>query len=244
MKRLHGSQLHIRTLMLLIGAIACALALVQWVGILLAITIGVFLASLVAEAIMSKTHPVPRSQPSRVDARPNAHRLDPVRLPVRDGGLFFMLDRHADGPFSPAIARLCVCTTRVGARRHESVVIRHVDPIWHILAHEFLPAPLRRARSSAHAVHSPARPDVGALCSFLRPCLARWFPLSGRLVHAGNRLDQLRDSHHPLDLVAQPPAESHEDRRTLIRHSAPLLVLRIRLPLPWTIALTRRGALV
>ena len=70
MKRLHGSQLHIQTLMLLIGAIACTLALVQWVGILLAITIGVFPASLVAEAIMSKTRPAPRSQPSRLDAVP------------------------------------------------------------------------------------------------------------------------------------------------------------------------------
>ena len=66
----HGSQIHIKTLMLLIGAIACTLALVQWVGMLLAITIGVFPASLVAEAIMGTTHPVPRSQPSRGDAVP------------------------------------------------------------------------------------------------------------------------------------------------------------------------------
>jgi len=64
MKWLLVRQFRIRSLMLLITAIACAVALVRWVGPLAAILIGVWPFSLFVERLFTATPPAPHCQPS------------------------------------------------------------------------------------------------------------------------------------------------------------------------------------
>jgi hypothetical protein len=64
MKWLHLLQFRIRSFMLLITAIACALALVQWAGPLGAIVIGVWPCSLFVERLFTGPPPAPHRQPS------------------------------------------------------------------------------------------------------------------------------------------------------------------------------------
>jgi hypothetical protein len=75
MNKLYTPQFHIQTLMYLIGAIACILALVQWVGILLTITIAAFPSSFAVERILSKRSSVPRSRPPLLDSVPTLINL-------------------------------------------------------------------------------------------------------------------------------------------------------------------------
>ncbi len=75
MNKLNAPQFHIQTLMYLIGAIACTLALVQWVGIRLTITIAVFLSSLAVERILSTRSSVPRFRPPLLDTVPTLINL-------------------------------------------------------------------------------------------------------------------------------------------------------------------------
>jgi hypothetical protein len=75
MNKLHACQFHIQTLMFLIGAIACTLALVQWAGIRLTITIAVLPSSLAVERILSTRSSVPRSRPPLLDSVPTLINL-------------------------------------------------------------------------------------------------------------------------------------------------------------------------
>jgi hypothetical protein len=64
MKRLHVPQFRIRSLMFLISAIACTLALVQWVGALITILIAVFPFSVLVERLFGGTPPTSHAEPS------------------------------------------------------------------------------------------------------------------------------------------------------------------------------------
>jgi len=64
MKRLQLPQFRIQSLMALIIAIACTLALVRWLDPLVTILIGVFPFSLLVERLFGATPPAPRAQPS------------------------------------------------------------------------------------------------------------------------------------------------------------------------------------
>jgi hypothetical protein len=62
-KTIHFPQFRIQSLMLLIGVIACALALVQWAG-LLSVLLAAFPLSLVVEYVFRAKPPSPHARPS------------------------------------------------------------------------------------------------------------------------------------------------------------------------------------
>jgi len=64
MQRLHHPRFSIQGLMVLIGAVACTLALLRWLGPLALIVIAVFPFSLLVERLFGATPPAPRAQTS------------------------------------------------------------------------------------------------------------------------------------------------------------------------------------
>ena len=184
MKRLRLAQFPIQNLMILIGAIACTLSLLRWVGLLATIVILVFPISLLVERLFGTTPTVTKAPLSFVGTAENFGVLILcVRVYCRC--LVWIFDGSANDPIAAASSRCSPFISGIGTGLHGTMVGCRSNSIRYVLHDQFLSAPGTKLGSAPDAilfslqVYRPCAPfsiswEVGNTGYGIRGACTRW----------------------------------------------------------------------